>query len=554
MMRKSIKRTVAIRVVAALVSILLFSCLTTYNIFRIQGLEATNTQANSLLDRANKAETAHYKWSSGLSNALYAGAEFTGSIDPTTCVLGQWLYGDAGTEDAAVLALRSQIEPIHKEIHESATYVLDLLSTNPTQARDYYQTTIQGNLQSLVGQLDQIIERTTVISNESAAKVEQTIYLMQIPCPVCLALSLVCLIGLILFVLKEVIRPILLITECSKPLQEGRLAVDISYSSNNELGEMAETLKQSLARIESYVADINRVMDHLSRGDFDVTTSIPFVGDFRSIEESIDSLTANLSSTMASISQAEQRISGNAEQLSSSSQSLAQGATEQASAVEEMYATLDDLSRSAGENVKASAAAQESARLTGEQVQISGKQMEQMVSAMGDISKASQEIGRILSTIEDIAFQTNILALNAAVEAARAGAAGKGFAVVADEVRSLASQSDQAAKATRDLIENSVKATAQGSKIVDEVSHSLSRTLELVTQSNDNMQSIDAAIQHEAESIAQVTEGIGQISAVVQTNSASSEESAAVSTELFDQVRTLQDHLRHFKLRQVRLG
>ncbi len=257
---------------------------------------------------------------------------------------------------------------------------------------------------------------------------------------------------------------------------------------------------------------------------------------------------------MASISQAEQRISGNAEQLSSSSQSLAQGATEQASAVEEMYATLDDLSRSAGENVKASAAAQESARLTGEQVQISGKQMEQMVSAMGDISKASQEIGRILSTIEDIAFQTNILALNAAVEAARAGAAGKGFAVVADEVRSLASQSDQAAKATRDLIENSVKATAQGSKIVDEVSHSLSRTLELVTQSNDNMQSIDAAIQHEAESIAQVTEGIGQISAVVQTNSASSEESAAVSTELFDQVRTLQDHLRHFKLRQVRLG
>ena len=137
MMRKSIKRTVAIRVVAALVSILLFSCLTTYNIFRIQGLEATNTQANSLLDRANKAETAHYKWSSNLSNALYAGAEFTGSIDPTTCVLGQWLYGDAGTEDAAVLALRSQIEPIHKEIHESATYVLDLLSTNPTQARDY---------------------------------------------------------------------------------------------------------------------------------------------------------------------------------------------------------------------------------------------------------------------------------------------------------------------------------------------------------------------------------------------------------------------------------
>ena len=553
-MRKSIKRTVAVRVVAALISILLFSVLTTYNIFRIQSLEATNAQANSLLDRANKAEAAHYKWASGLSNALYAGTEFTGSIDPTTCALGQWLYGDAGTDDAAVLALRRQIEPIHKEIHESATHVLDLLSADPAQAQNYYQTTVQGNIQNLIGLLDQIIERTTDISTESAAKVEQTILIMHLTCAVCLALSLVCLIGLILFVLKEVIRPILLITERSKPLQEGNLKLDIPYSSNNELGEMAATLQQSMARIEAYVGDINRVMDHMSRGDFDVSTSVPFVGDFRSIEESIDSLTATLSSTMASISQAEQRISGNAEQLSSSSQSLAQGATEQASAVEEMYATLDDLSRSAGENVKASSAAQESARLTGEQVEISEKQMEEMVSAMGDISKASQEIGRILSTIEDIAFQTNILALNAAVEAARAGAAGKGFAVVADEVRSLASQSDQAAKATRDLIENSVKATAKGSKIVDEVSHSLKRTLDLVTQSNDSMHAIDAAIQSEAESIAQVTEGIGQISSVVQTNSASSEESAAVSTELFDQVRTLQEQLRRFKLRQVRLG
>ena len=140
------------------------------------------------------------------------------------------------------------------------------------------------------------------------------------------------------------------------------------------------------------------------------------------------------------------------------------------------------------------------------------------------------------------------------IEAARAGTAGKGFAVVADEVRSLASQSDQAAKATKDLIENSVSATTRGSSIVDEVSQSLRRTQELVTQSNASMQEIDMAIQSEAQAISQVTEGIGQISAVVQTNSASSEESAAVSTELFDQVRMLQDQTRRFKLRQGRLS
>ena len=175
--------------------------------------------------------------------------------------------------------------------------------------------------------------------------------------------------------------------------------------------------------------------------------------------------------------------------------------------------------------------------------------MEQMVSAMADITNASEQISKIISTIEDIAFQTNILALNAAVEAARAGSAGKGFAVVADEVRNLAAKSDQAAKATKDLIDNSVQATERGSHIVEEVSATLKKTLELVMQSNTAIGEIAQAVEGEAESIAQVTEGIGQISAVVQTNSASSEESAAVSADLFEEVHKLEAETKRFKLR-----
>ena len=133
-MRKSIKKMVGYRVAAALLSVVLFSVVTTVNIMRIKRAEAENAQAFALLNRAQTAEAAHYKWSSGLSNALYAGKEFTGSIDPTTCVLGKWLYGEAGTDNARILSLRTQMEPIHKELHESAVQVLETLKTNPARA------------------------------------------------------------------------------------------------------------------------------------------------------------------------------------------------------------------------------------------------------------------------------------------------------------------------------------------------------------------------------------------------------------------------------------
>ena len=547
-MRKSIKKMVFYRVAAALLSILLFSGVTTFNLLRIEKMQEKSANTVALLNKAQAAETAHYKWSSNLSRALYAGGEFPGT-DDTKCVLGQWIYGEAGTDDAEILRLRDEIKPMHKQLHQSVAEVQKMMGANPTQAQEYYQTTIQSDLSALVAKLDQVIERSTTLNDDSTNQMHSTIMWMQGITAFCLILALVCLISLVMYVLKNVLAPILQITRQVQPLQDGTLDLALNHKTNDELGDLSGTLEKSMELIRSYIWDLNRVMEQLANGNFNVKTATPFIGDFRSIEQSIDVLTTRLSSTIDSICQAQTRVSGNAEHLSSGAQSLAQGATEQASAVEELYATLDTLSRSASQNVAAAAEAQEHARKTGEQVTISGKQMEDMIAAMKDITEASQQIEKIIATIENIAFQTNILALNAAVEAARAGSAGKGFAVVADEVRNLASKSDEAAKATKGLIENSVQATERGSHIVDEVSATLSKTLELVTLSNEAIGTIAQAVESDAESIAQVTEGIGQISAVVQSNSASSEESAAVSSELFSQVKLMEEQTKRFKLK-----
>ncbi len=548
-MNKSIKSMVGIRVAAAIASVVLFSVLTTMNIFRIQGNENSSEQVNSLLNTIQTAETAHYKWSANLSHALYAGTEFTGSVDPTACILGKWIYGEAGTEDEAILKVRSQLEALHKTLHQSATSALTLMEENPEEAQRFYQDTILSTLSSIVGLLDQIVERGEALSAESSTEMKNTIFFMHISSGVCLTVSLVCLFNLVACVLNKVVKPILAITKSSKPLQEGNLNLSILYKSGDEVGELANTLRNSLTTINNYVEDINNIMKELSKGNFDVDTSSDYIGDFRSIQESIESFTSVLSESLGEISQVEKRISENAEQIADSSHSLAQGATEQTSSIEELYASLEDLSKSAKRNVEVSAKAKSRAQQTGRQIETGSRQMEEMVVAMSDISTSSQKIGQIISTIENIASQTNILALNAAVESARAGEAGKGFAVVADEVRSLAAQSDKSAKATKELIENCVEAAERGTRIVKEVSSSLQKIMELVMSSNEDIEVIAKAVDLEAESIIQVTQGIEQISTVTQSNSASSEENAAISSELFSQTRRLQEQTSRFSLK-----
>ena len=217
-----------------------------------------------MLNRVQQAETAHYKWSANLSNALYSGTEFTGSMDHTGCVLGKWLYGDIDLDDAQINSLRSQIEPLHKQLHASAGTALELYANSSVRAQAYYQETIQGNLTELVGLLDQVVERGETLTGECTDSLSATIGIMHGSTVVGLVISLIALISLVVYVMNYVIKPLLIITEGAKPLQEGRLTLAFDFHSKNELGQLAATLEESVGEIHKYVDDVNRIMDELA--------------------------------------------------------------------------------------------------------------------------------------------------------------------------------------------------------------------------------------------------------------------------------------------------
>lgn len=348
---------------------------------------------------------------------------------------------------------------------------------------------------------------------------------------------------------KSIAVPIVGVKGAAAQLAQGDLNINISSSSKDEIGEMTESFMEAATMLKIYITDISRGLSEVAGGNFNVKSTQEFKGDFKAIETSIDKIIESLNSTLTQIDQAADQVASGSDQVSSGAQALSQGATEQASSIEELAATINDISSQVRNNAESADNASRKANDVGGEVGESNRRMQDMLSAMGEISSSSNEIGKIIKTIEDIAFQTNILALNAAVEAARAGDAGKGFAVVADEVRNLASKSAEASKNTAALIERSLHSVENGTRIADETAQSLERVVEGTKAVIEIIDGISAASSEQASSISQVTLGVDQISSVVQTNSATAEESAAASEELSGQAQLLKSLMSQFKLK-----
>ncbi len=350
---------------------------------------------------------------------------------------------------------------------------------------------------------------------------------------------------------SSISRPVVLSTERINQLAEGDLTTALpSVRSQDETGVLLSSLGKTITEVNGYISEISQVLTGIAQGDFTRQSTLHYKGDFAPIKDALLTIAESLNRAFADILISAEQVEQGSVQISQGTQGLSQSAMEQASTIEELSASLESISKGIQGIAENAEKARVLAERSGQNVALGNRQMDAMLRAINDISVSSEQIGKIIKVIDDIAFQTNILALNAAVEAARAGAAGKGFAVVADEVRNLASKSAEAAKDTTALIEQSINTVKKGTKIAEATARSLAEIDENSRSVNELVGRISEATSGQATAVLQINQGMGVISDMVQNNSATVEQSAASSEELSSQASTLKELIARFQIKR----
>ena len=311
--------------------------------------------------------------------------------------------------------------------------------------------------------------------------------------------------------------------------------------------EIGQTIYGAGALIK-HIANIAGRLESVTHGD--LSLDVGPLSEKDVMGQALFNMTESLNGIFRDIVSSAGQVSAGAKQIADGAQSLAQGSTEQAATIEELSGSVTEISLMTKENAGTADRTAKLSDTVKENAELGSRQMNEMMAAVSEINEASLSISKIIKTIDEIAFQTNILALNAAVEAARAGQHGKGFAVVAEEVRNLAAKSANAAKETGGMIQNSMEKAELGAKIAAETAASLKEIVSGINASGELVNEIAKASEEQSAAIAQISTGIDQVAQVVQQNSATSEESAAASQEMNGQAQLLRDHMEQFKLKE----
>ncbi len=453
---------------------------------------------------------------------------YSGSTNDITQLKNEMLKLDSVLEEYAVLCRTNDVQGAYR-VYKAT--VVDLL------------TDITNSVNTIMSQADNFATETHDDGMRSSVT---TIIIM-------IAIGAVAVVvGILLssYITKSIITAILQLEVAAKKMREGDFDVEITYQSKDELGVLSDAMRSTIDNLKIVIRDTSNMLNEMASGNLTVRTQADpnYKGELRPILLSMRKMRDDLNNTMGNIFLASDQVGAGSDQVSNGAQALAQGATQQASSVQELAATINDVSHQIENTAEHAKTAKVENMQSHEQIQVCSQHMDELMRAMANIEAKSHEISKVIKSIEDIAFQTNILALNAAVEAARAGSAGKGFAVVADEVRNLAGKSAEASKSTAILIEDTIAAVSEGASLSQATGQSLQAVVESAQKVLDVVTLISSAAEEQSNSVAQITLAIDQISSVVQTNSATSEESAAASEELSAQAQTLKGLISMFKL------
>lgn len=473
--------------------------------------------------------------------ALEDSKVYAGKIQEQIPIIQKDFLGD----QAIVERLRAALD----ELAPQREHVLELaLQNQKEEAVAYMEANNIKTIHKAQAELDELIDTADRKADELIVSLrsEQMEFIVMLSVLGTASVLISILFGI--YITRSITRPIKELETAARQMEQGHLKVDVTYRSKDELGSLSNSMRQMSEKISYYMDEISRSMQQLADGNLDIPGCDGFQGDFLPVQEALFIVIDSLNETMAEINTFSDQVASGSDQVAGGAQVLSQGVIAQAGSVEELASTMAEISRQVNENAETSQAVKTAAGEMGTNILACNQQMQEMKAAMGEINSCSTQIRKIIKTINDIASQTNILALNAAVEAARVGAESKGFSVVAQEVRGLAGKSSAASKSTEELIEQTLDAVAHGTKLAEETAASLMNIVGGTDDMVSKINQIAEATQRQAEATEMVSIGIGQISDIVQTNSATAEESAAASEELYGESQLLKSKISRFKL------